>query len=446
MAAQDSAYDLSQEQQELLRFVVCGSVDDGKSSSIGRLLYDSKSIFADQLATLRTDAADASDPGESAIELAYLTDGLRAEREQGITIDVAYRYFATSRRRFIIADTPGHVEYTRNMITGASNASLAFILINAEKGVVEQTRRHAYLTSLLGIRDFVVGINKMDLVGYRRDVFESIRRDFLALGEFLEIPRVTFIPISALRGDNIVHRSKNLAWYDGDPLLTHLESVEVPGHVTDPSEQSKRNAVLPVQWIIQAQRTSGGRLFRGIAGQVAAGRFRVGDEVTIFPGNKKTRIREIQIGGEFVETALALQSVALVLEDEMDVSRGDTVVVGREPNVDREFEATLCWMQRSPLDLRRRYLLKHSCKTVQGLVTELVDRVDITTLVNQSASTLELNDIGRVRLKVSEPLVFAPYRENRKLGSFILIDAATHATAAVGMITGPVERTETWEI
>ncbi len=415
---------------ELLRFTTAGSVDDGKSTLIGRLLHDSKSIFEDQMEALQR-STDLTGGGE--VNLANLTDGLRAEREQGITIDVAYRYFATPRRKFIVADTPGHVQYTRNMVTGASTANLAIILIDARKGVIEQTRRHAYLSTLLGIPHLLVCVNKMDLVEYKQEVFTAIEQDFADFGTRLQTQDITFIPVSALKGDNIVERSSHMDWYQGPTLLNHLEEVYIA---------NDRNLVegrLPVQYVIRPQ-TPEHPDFRGFAGQIASGVFHVGDEVVALPSGLTSRITSLHTYDEDLKTAYAPMSVAMTLADEIDISRGDMIVQKEHlPHVESQIDAMLCWMDEQALNPARKYLLKHNSHTVRCMVRKLQHRVDIETLQYDTvATTLNLNEIVRCMLKTTVPLIFDAYARNRQTGSFILVDEVTHRTVAAGLIQEPV--------
>ena len=411
---------------ELLRFITAGSVDDGKSTLIGRLLYDSKSIFEDQLTAIEKTTRRK---GLEGMDLSLLTDGLQAEREQGITIDVAYRYFATPRRKFIIADTPGHEQYTRNMVTGASTANLAVILIDARKGVLTQSRRHAYITSLVGIPHLVVAVNKMDLVGYSRDVFDAIKQDFSAFAGRLNLHDIHTIPISALHGDMVVERGDNLSWYNGTPLLELLETVEI---ASDINTQDFR---FPVQWVCRPADPAY-QDFRGYMGRIESGEIRVGDPITVLPSGLASKVKEIASHGARHELAFAPQSVTLQIEDHIDISRGDMVVKNDSlPQTTREFDAMLCWLSEQPLDVRRKYFVKHTTKTVKGLVSQLDYRVDVNTLERVGGITeLRMNEIGRARLKVQQPLMWDAYDRNRATGSFILIDEATHNTVAAGMI------------
>jgi sulfate adenylyltransferase large subunit len=421
---------------DLLRFTTAGSVDDGKSTLIGRLLYDTKQVFEDQL----DHVAQASERrgGEGALDLALLTDGLRAEREQGITIDVAYRYFATPKRRFIIADCPGHQQYTRNMVTGASTADLSVILLDARKGVLEQSKRHAFISALLGIPHLVVAVNKMDLVDYSRERFEELVAEFRGFAEKLNgigtgtgMGRdIAYIPMSALNGDSVVDRSETMGWYDGPTLLELLEQVEVAyDHPYD------RPARFPVQWVIRPSGPNGSD-YRGYAGQVASGAFRAGEEIVVLPGGQRTSIAAIDTyDGELTE-ALAPMSVTLRLSDELDISRGETISrPDQTPTVARELEADICWMTDQPLREGGRYLVKHTTREVTAIVEELCDHVDVHTLERADPpEELRLNDIGRVRLRTSAPLVFDPYASNRRTGSFIVIDEASNNTVGAGLV------------
>ncbi len=411
---------LAQEQsKDLLRFSTAGSVDDGKSTLIGRLLYDSQNVYEDQV---RSAAKASVNRSAGPIDFSLLTDGLRAEREQGITIDVAYRYFSTARRKFIIADTPGHEQYTRNMATGASTADLAIILIDARKGVLPQSRRHSYIASLLGIREFVVAVNKMDLVGYDQGVFERIVAEFQQWNQ--SAGRVYFVPISALEGDNVVSHSARMPWFDGPGLLEYLETVEV---VRAPEGTGFR---LPVQRVIRPDQD-----FRGFAGQIAAGTVRPGDEVCALPSHRRTRVRSITTFDGDLEFAHAGMSVTLTLEDELDLSRGDLLAAADSvPEVGRRFEARLVWMSERALDTTRQYLLKHTTQLVSARVAALRNRVDVNTLAAEPAETLEMNAIGVVEIETGRPLFFDAYEHSRATGSFILIDRESNGTVAAGMI------------
>ncbi len=414
---------------DLLRFTTAGSVDDGKSTLIGRLLYDSKQVFEDQLAHV----AQASERrgGEGALDLALLTDGLRAEREQGITIDVAYRYFATARRRFIIADCPGHRQYTRNMVTGASTADLSVVLIDARRGVLEQSKRHAFISALLGIPEMVVAINKMDLVDYSQERYEELVEEFSGFAARLSgVKNISYIPMSALDGDNVVERSEQMDWYEGPVLLDLLEQVEVAyDHPDD------RPARFPVQWVIRPAGGAAGD-YRGYAGQLASGALRRGDEVAVLPGGGRTRIAAIDTYDGELEEAMAPMSLTLRLEDELDVSRGELIChLDEAPIVARELAADVCWMTDEPLRPGSRYVLKHTSRTSPAVIDAIDDLLDVHTLGRVSgAQEMGLNDIGRIRLRTSVPLVFDPYTSNRRTGSFILIDEASNRTVGAGMI------------
>ncbi len=411
------------EQKDLLRFLTCGSVDDGKSTLIGRLLYDSKMIYEDQLAAVQRDSA-VHGTTDTDFDPALLTDGLRAEREQGITIDVAYRYFSTDKRKFIIADTPGHEQYTRNMATGASNCDLAIILIDARYGVLEQTRRHSFIASLLGIRHIVVAVNKMDLVDYAEEVFTSIRRDYEAFAAKLSFADLYFLPMSALRGDNVVDRSTNMPWFQGAPLLNHLETVPVSGD---------RNLIdfrFPVQYVQRPHLN-----FRGYAGTIASGVVRRGDEVLVLPSRRQTRVQSIVTFDGEIEEAFAPMAVTLTLADQVDVSRGDMLVHPRNvPHFGHDFDAILVWMHEDGLQLNREYLIKATTNLVTGMITQLIYRFDINTLHRQPAETLKVNEIGRVTLAVKRPIAFDSYPTNRATGAFIVIDRITNGTVGAGMI------------
>jgi bifunctional enzyme CysN/CysC len=404
---------------DLLRLATAGSVDDGKSTLIGRLLHDAKAILADQLDDLR------GRDGE--IDLSRLTDGLRAEREQGITIDVAYRYFATTRRTFILADTPGHVQYTRNMVTGASTADLAIVLVDARNGVVEQTRRHAFIASLLGIPHLVVAVNKMDLVDWSEDVFDAVVRDVCAFREQLPAVRdIAYVPLSALRGDNVVDRSDAMPWYGGLPLLEHLETVEVE------ADRNYDDVRFPVQYIVR----DGASDYRGYAGQLGGGVLRPGDEVLVLPSEQVTTVASIDTFDGPLDAAYAPMSVTVRLADDLDVSRGDLICRPDDrPALARDLVADVCWMAEAPLRPGGCYAIKHATHTARAIVEAIDDRVEVTSLGREPApGELALNDIGRVRLRTSKPLAFDPYARNRATGSFILIDEATNDTVGAGMI------------
>lgn len=413
---------------DLLRFATAGSVDDGKSTLIGRLLYDSKSIFEDQLLAVEESSRRR---GDAVVNLALLTDGLRAEREQGITIDVAYRYFATPRRKFIIADTPGHIQYTRNMVTGASTADLAIILIDARKGVIEQTKRHSFVANLLKIRHLVVAVNKMDLVDYSESVFHRIVQDFHAFASRLDdIAEITAIPLSALQGDNVVEKSDRMPWFKGPSLLYHLETVYTGG------TENHVDARFPVQWIIRPQ-SAEHHDFRGYAGRVAGGVFKPGDAVTVMPSGFATTIESIHLpGGRPLDEAFAPQSVVMTLRDEIDISRGDMLVkTNNPPRSGQDVEAMVCWFSQKPMEPRGKYLLRHTTKETKAIVQELRYQVDIETLhKKEQVTTLGMNDIGRIALRTAAPLFHDSYRRNRMTGSFVLVDPGTHETVAAGMI------------
>ncbi len=414
---------------ELLRLATAGSVDDGKSTLIGRLLYDSKAIFDDQLESVERVSRQR---GDEYTDLALLTDGLRAEREQGITIDVAYRYFATPARKFIIADTPGHIQYTRNMVTGNSTADLTIVLVDARKGIVEQTRRHAFLASLLRVPHLLLCVNKMDLVGYDREVFESIREEFAAFASRLELSDLSFIPISALQGDNVVQRSANMPWYEGASLLHHLEQVYI---------SSDRNLIdprLPVQWVIRPQATSLPD-YRGYAGRVAGGVFKPGDEVMVLPSGLTTTVAGIDTFDGPVEEAFPPMSVTIRLIDDVDVSRGDLICrPANRPVMGQDLEAMVAWMTERPLKPGDFFALKHTTRWVRAVVRDVRYRLDVNTLHRDEASSeLGLNDVGRVSLRVTQPLFYDSYRRNRQTGSFILAAEDTNVTVGAGMLLGP---------
>ncbi len=410
---------------ELLRIATAGSVDDGKSTLIGRLLHDSKAIFEDQLAHV---VETSERRGDGYVNLALLTDGLRAEREQGITIDVAYRYFQTPRRKFIIADTPGHEQYTRNMVTGASTADLSIVLVDARKGVSEQTRRHAYIASLLRIPHLVVCVNKMDLVDYDEEVFYEILEELTDWTARLQIPDITFLPISALHGDNVVGRSGAMQWYGGAPLLYHLENVVIA------PDRNLSDVRFPVQWVVRPM-SDEHHDYRGYAGQVAGGVLRPGSEVVVLPSGRRTTVAAIDTYDGEVESAFPTMSIILRLADQLDISRGDMVVEAEDqPACARELEAMVCWMSDRPLRQGGRYAIKQTTRTARAIADELEYRVDINTLGHEQSAELGLNEIGRVRLRCSAPLIVDPYSRNRTTGSFILIDEATNDTVGAGMV------------
>jgi bifunctional enzyme CysN/CysC len=413
---------------ELLRFATAGSVDDGKSTLIGRLLHDSKAIFEDQLEAVE----QASLQRGEETNLALLVDGLRAEREQGITIDVAYRYFATPARTFVIADTPGHVQYTRNMVTGASTADLALILVDARKGILEQSRRHAFLASLLRVPHLVVCVNKMDLVDYDQEVFESIKAEFRAFAMRLEVSDLTFIPVSALHGDNVVHRSAAMPWYEGSSLLHHLEQVHIA------SDRNLIDVRFPVQYVIRPRRDDY-HDYRGYAGQVAGGVLKPGDEIVVLPSGWATTVESVETMDGPVQEAFAPMAVTVRLGDDLDVSRGDMLCrPHNRPHVGQDLQAMVCWMAQEPLRLDGRYAIHHTTRTARALVTDLAYRLDVNTLHrDESASTLGLNEIGRLGLRTTVPLFYDEYRRNRMTGSIILVDEATNATVAAGMLLDP---------
>ncbi len=411
---------------DILRFATAGSVDDGKSTLIGRLLFDSKSLFSDQLAAVERTSRQR---GDAYTDLALLTDGLRAEREQGITIDVAYRYFATLRRKFIIADTPGHVQYTRNMVTGASTSDLAIILVDARKGLLEQSRRHSTIVSLLRVPHVVLAVNKMDLVGWSQEVYEAIRSEFLQFATRLDFADVAVIPVSALEGDNVVHRSQNMPWYGGASLLHHLENVYIAG------DRNLTDVRFPVQYVIRPQ--NGRDDYRAFAGQVAGGVLKPGDDVVVLPSGLPTRIRAIDTADGEVEEAYPPMSVTLRLEDEVDVSRGDMICrPHNQPDVAQDIDAMVCWMDESRLKAGQKYAIKHTTKTVRALIKEILYELDIHTLHrNQDIGELGINAIGRVRIRTTLPLLTDPYRRNRHTGAFIIIDETTNRTVGAGVIT-----------
>ncbi|MER7590465.1 sulfate adenylyltransferase subunit 1 [Micromonospora arida] len=412
---------------DLLRFATAGSVDDGKSTLIGRLLYDTKSLFTDQLAAVEAVSAAR---GDEYTNLALLTDGLRAEREQGITIDVAYRYFATPRRKFIIADTPGHIQYTRNMVTGASTADLALILVDARKGLVEQSRRHAFLCSLLRVPHLVLCVNKMDLVDWSQEVYERIADEFTAFAAKLDVPDLTVVPVSALRGDNIVTRSDNMPWYEGPSLLHHLERVHIA------SDRNLVDVRFPVQYVIRPQSTTVTD-YRGYAGQVASGVLKPGDEVMVLPSGFTSRIAAVETADGPVPEAFPPMSVTVRLADEIDISRGDLICrPNNAPAVAQDIEAMVCWMdETAPLRVGGRYAIKHTTRSARAIVRGLHYRLDINSLHrDESADELRLNEIGRVRLRTTVPLLADEYRRNRTTGGFVIIDEATNRTVGAAMI------------
>jgi sulfate adenylyltransferase large subunit len=425
MATIAAAFDIGnfidqENRKDLLRFTTAGSVDDGKSTLIGRLLFDSRNVYEDQV---RAVTRASLNRGDGHPDLSLLTDGLRAEREQGITIDVAYRYFNTARRKFILADTPGHEQYTRNMVTGASNADLAIILVDARKGIQPQSRRHAYVAALLGIRYFVVAINKMDLVDYEEQVFLRIKSEFQKMLAGLKVRNAYFVPISALAGDNVVDPSDNMPWFYGPSLLEYLETVETEDSRV---EQPFR---FPVQRVIRPHQD-----YRGYAGRIASGAVRAGGDVLVLPSGRKTKVREVVSYGGDLEIAWPSMSVSLTLDDEVDISRGDLICSAQPPKVSNRFAATLVWFNELPLRLEKSYLLKHTTRTVRAEIKTLRNRLNINTFDQEEAATLHLNEIGVVEIETSSPLYFDPYQENAITGSLLLIDPATNATVAAGMI------------
>lgn len=411
---------------DLLRFSTAGSVDDGKSTLIGRLMYDTKSIFEDQIEAVEKSSKNR---GDEHVNLALLTDGLKAEREQGITIDVAYRYFATPKRKFIIADTPGHVQYTRNMVTGASNVNLAIILIDARKGVIEQTKRHSFIASLLQIKHVIVCINKMDLVEYKEEVFEQIKKDYLSFDAKLEIPDIRFIPISALNGDNVVDKSENMDWYKGPSLLWTLENVQVA------SDRDLIDGRFPVQWVIRPQSKEYPD-FRGYAGLVSGGIFRKGEEVVVLPSGFTSRIKSIETMDGELKEAFPPMSVAMTLEDEIDISRGDMLAkVNNQPTIGQDIELMVCWLNTTPLKLGGKYTVKHTTNEARAIIKEVKYKVNVNTLEkNEEEKEVGANDIARITLKTAKPLLYDAYRKNRNTGSLIIIDEFTQQTVGAGMI------------
>ena len=433
LIAQDiDVYLESHRTKSLLRFITCGSVDDGKSTLIGRLLYDSKMIFQDQLAQLEADSRKVGTQGQD-IDFALLVDGLAAEREQGITIDVAYRFFVTQKRKFIVADTPGHEQYTRNMVTGASTAQLAVILIDARKGVLAQTRRHSYLCHLLGIRNFVLAVNKMDLVGYDQDIFNAIVTDYTAFATGIGITDFTAIPMSGFRGDNIAAHSDNMAWYSGPPLLAHLETMEL-----DQDTEATQDFCMPVQWVNRPHSE-----FRGFSGKIAAGTIKPGDEVRILPSGKTSHVDRIVTFDGDLDAAGAGQSITLTLTDEVDCSRGQIITAAAAPlEVADQFETTLIWMDEKPLIPGRSYYLKMGAQTVSATVAEPKYQINVNTMDHAAAKTLELNAIGVANVTTDRSIPFAPYAENRTLGGFILIDKITNATVGAGLVNFALRRAQ----
>lgn len=416
---------------DILRFTTVGSVDDGKSTLIGRMLYDSKGIFEDQLKAVTKTSSKRSNVGDEGIDFSLLTDGLAAEREQGITIDVAYRYFNTPKRKFIIADTPGHVQYTRNMVTGASTAHLTIILIDARKGILDQSRRHALISSLLGIPNFIVAVNKMDLVDFSQETFENIKSDFEKLVDKLNLNQKSFnfIPISALCGDNVVNKSLNMDWYEGPTVLDVLESVDVQQDI------AQKPFRMPVQYVVRADNETH-KDFRGFAGLASSGSISVGDEVISLPSKMTSKVKAIADLNGNKEFAIARESINLVFEDEIDTSRGDVICkIGEETKIANEFKANLCWMSEDIFKMKKKYLIKHTSNSVKAMATEINYKLDVNSYEKAEATELGLNDIANVSFKLMKPIMVDLYTENRITGSFILIDEVTNATLAAGMIT-----------
>jgi len=413
-------------EMELLRFTTAGSVDDGKSTLIGRLLYDSKAIFEDQMELLEETSKQR---GEEGVNLAFLTDGLRSEREQGITIDVAYRYFATPKRKFIIADTPGHIQYTRNMVTGASTANLALILVDARHGIIEQTKRHAFIASLLQIPHITVCVNKMDLVDYSEEDFKKIKADFKDFASKLEIKDVRFIPISALNGDNVVDRSKNMDWYEGSKLMHLLENIHIG------SDQNHIDCRFPVQFVVRPQ-SKDHPDYRGYAGRIEGGVFKPGDDVTVLPSGFTSKIKSIDTFEGEVAEAFSPMSVCMTLTDNIDISRGDMLVrENNKPTIEQDIDVMICWMNEKKMIPKGKYIIRHTSQTARCIIKEVKYKVDINTLHrNEEDRLIGLNDIGRITVRTTKPLFFDSYRRNRNTGSIILVDEATNETVAAGMI------------
>ena len=412
---------------ELLRFTTAGSVDDGKSTLIGRLLYDSKAIFEDQMEAIEKASKKINE--EEGVNLALLTDGLRAEREQGITIDVAYRYFATPKRKFIIADTPGHVQYTRNMVTGASTANVALILIDARKGVIEQTLRHSFIGSLLQIPHMIVCVNKMDLVDYKEEVFENIKMQFNKISSKLDVKDIRFVPISAKLGDNVVDRSKNMDWYDGPTLMYLLETIYIGSDYNHTIDR------FPVQYVIRPQ-SDKFHDYRGYAGRIASGIFEKGQKIKVLPAGHTSVIKSIDTMNKSLDSSFAPQSVTITLEDDIDISRGDMIVgENKAPEISRKIDVMMCWLGETPLKLNGKYALKHTTSDLRCIVNEVVYKIDINTLEkNYEDKSISLNEIARISLKLTKPIAYDPYKINRVTGSVILIDEATNNTVCAGMI------------
>ena len=411
---------------QLLRFTTAGSVDDGKSTLIGRLLYDSKSIFEDQLEAVEEASRSR---GNEEVNLALLTDGLRAEREQGITIDVAYRYFATPKRKFIIADTPGHIQYTRNMVTGASTADLAVILVDARHGIMEQTVRHSYIASLLAIKEVVVCVNKMDLVDFSQEVFDKIVADYKDMSSSIELGNVTFIPISAKLGDNVVNKSENMPWYTGKALLDFLETVQLPVE----SEDSMR---LPVQYVVRPISDKFPD-FRGYAGRLAEGSIKKGDKIKVYPSEMTSSVTGVYLGEKELETAVSPESVDITLSDDIDISRGDVIVAvdGKQPHMEQDVLLNVCWFRNSPMQQGKKYVIRHATQQTLGIIKEIEYKIDINTREKEyGVDKLIMNDIARVRIKTADPLIFDYYKDNRTMGSLIFIEEGTNDTVGAGMI------------
>lgn len=411
---------------QLLRFTTAGSVDDGKSTLIGRLLYDSKSIFEDQLEAVEEASRSR---GNEEVNLALLTDGLRAEREQGITIDVAYRYFATPKRKFIIADTPGHIQYTRNMVTGASTADLAVILVDARHGIMEQTVRHSYIASLLAIKEVVVCVNKMDLVDFSQEVFDKIVADYKEMSSSIELGNVTFIPISAKLGDNVVNKSENMPWYIGKALLDFLETVQLPVE----SEDSMR---LPVQYVVRPISDKFPD-FRGYAGRLAEGSIKKGDKIKVYPSEMTSSVTAVYLGEKELESAVSPESVDITLSDDIDISRGDVIVSvdGKQPHMEQEVLLNVCWFRNSPMQQGKKYVIRHATQQTLGIIKEIEYKIDINTREKEyGVDKLIMNDIARVRIKTADPLIFDYYKDNRTMGSLIFIEEGTNDTVGAGMI------------
>ena len=411
---------------QLLRFTTAGSVDDGKSTLIGRLLYDSKSIFEDQLEAVEEASRSR---GNEEVNLALLTDGLRAEREQGITIDVAYRYFATPKRKFIIADTPGHIQYTRNMVTGASTADLAVILVDARHGIMEQTVRHSYIASLLAIKEVVVCVNKMDLVDFSQEVFDKIVADYKEMSSSIEIGNVTFIPISAKLGDNVVNKSENMPWYTGKALLDFLETVQLPVE----SEDSMR---LPVQYVVRPISDKFPD-FRGYAGRLAEGSIKKGDKIKVYPSEMTSSVTGVYLGEKELESAVSPESVDITLSDDIDISRGDVIVAvdGKQPHMEQDVLLNVCWFRNSPMQQGKKYVIRHATQQTLGIIKEIEYKIDINTREKEyGVDKLIMNDIARVRIKTADPLIFDYYKDNRTMGSLIFIEEDTNDTVGAGMI------------